>query len=452
MNNKENFAHFGEQFQKLLVGLIIKDNLFSNQLQEVIKYNFFEFKYLQLLTEKIYKFKNEFKQHPSYDSIKTIINTEFATENGDIQNQIKEYYKYILSLNGIDNEEFIKSKSLDFCKKQTVKESMIRCIDLLQKSSFDEIEKDLISALRKGNDNNIGYDYRDNFEERYKEDQRHPISCGFDEVDKIIAGGFGQGELIIIVAPTGAGKSHLLVHFCSQALKNGKIVVYYTLELSNNMIGKRTDSCISGVALDELKLSKDEVLKSLNKLDGDLTIKEYPTKSASVNIIKNHLEKLRQKNIMPDLIIVDYLDLLKSQNKYESKRHELESIAEQLRATAQEFKCPLVTATQSNRESLEQEHFSMDKISEAYAKTFCADLVMLLARNRENKQSNTATLTIGKNRQGNDFKRFNLFFDPSNVSIKILGEDIINNDNNVLFEVDNDKMSKKYKEYLKKKK
>ena len=104
-----------------------------------------------------------------------------------------------------------------------------------------------------------------------------------------------KGELGVVIAPTGAGKSMVLVHLGTQAMKMGKTVVHYTLELQDTSIGIRYDSCLTGVPLSELHSMKEMIYESVQDVEGRLIIKEYPTKSASPQTLKNHLEKLKTK-------------------------------------------------------------------------------------------------------------------------------------------------------------
>lgn len=172
---------------------------------------------------------------------------------------------------------------------------MIKSVSLLKSSSFDEISKVINDALKLGSDSDFGYDYIQDFEKRFELKARDPISTGWDEVDKLCKGGIGKGELGVVIAPTGAGKSMVLVHLGTQAMKMGKTVVHYTLELQDTSIGIRYDSCLTGVPLSELHSMKEMIYESVQDVEGRLIIKEYPTKSASPQTLKNHLEKLKQK-------------------------------------------------------------------------------------------------------------------------------------------------------------
>jgi replicative DNA helicase len=300
---------------------------------------------------------------------------------------------------------------------------MMKSVPLLNQCSFEEIEKLITQALRSGMDNDFGYDYIKDFEERFKFKARHPVSTGWDKIDRLTKGGLGAGELTVVIAPTGAGKSHVLVHLGAEALKQGKNVVHYTLELSDTAVAQRYDACLTGHNLDELLEQKDSIFDKIKDVDGQLIIKEYPTKSATTVTVKNHLEKVRQNQMEVDMVIVDYGDLLRGTHRTAEKRHELESIYEELRGIAQEFNCPLVTASQTNRKGLNEEVITMESISEAFNKCFVADFIISLSRTIKDKNSNIGRIFVAKNRNGPDGIIFSIFMDTGSVTIKVLEQD-----------------------------
>jgi replicative DNA helicase len=210
----------------------------------------------------------------------------------------------------------------------------------------------------------------------------------------------------------------VLVHLGAQALREGKNVIHYTLELQDTVVANRYDSCLTGLPLSEIKSFKEEILEEVKKIQGSLIIKEYPTKSASTNTIKSHLEKLRKRGIKPGMIIVDYGDLLRPTVIRKEKRNELESIYEEMRALSNEFNCPVWTASQTNRSGLNAEVVTMESISEAFSKCFVADLIFSVSRTIEDKQANTGRIFVAKNRNGPDGMVYPIFMDTSNVGIK----------------------------------
>jgi hypothetical protein len=126
------------------------------------------------------------------------------------------------------------------------------------------------------------------------------------------------------------------------------------------------------------------------------------------------------RDINPDMIIIDYGDLLRPISVKNEKRHELESIYEEMRGLAKEFNCCAWTASQTNRSGLNAEVITMESISEAYNKCFVADFIFSLSRTVEDKQGNSGRIFIAKNRNGVDGLVFPISMQTSNVQIKVL--------------------------------
>ena len=418
---KVDFSKFGKTFQEDLAQLIVEDRSFSDQMQELLNFDFFEFRYLQVFVEKVFGYRVKYGVHPTNKILISILRTELEDENEATRKQVRDYFSRIYnSPPDIREQEYIKSIALDFCKKQKLKEAMIESVKLLKKSSFDEISDVLNQALKLGSDNNFGYDYKADFEQRFQIKARDPVSTGWTEIDGLTQGGLGKGELGVVIAPTGAGKSMALVHLGAEAVKQGKTVVHYTLELASTVIGKRYDSCITGIMMSDLHVLKEEIYEKVTDLPGELIIKEYPTKSASPNDLKIHLEKLRKRDIDVDMIIVDYGDLLRPNVIHKEKRIELERIYEHLRGLAQEFNCPCYTASQTNRSGLNAEVITMESISEAFNKCFVADFIFSLSRTIEDKSTNSGRVFVAKNRNGPDGLIYPIYMNTGNVKIKVL--------------------------------
>ena len=353
----------------------------------------------------------------------TLLRTELNHHDKATAKQVWDFFARIKSSDGIEEAMWIKDKAVDFCRKQVLKGAMMKSVKLLKSSSFDEIEKVIQDALKLGTDNNFGHEYHKDALARFEIINRAPISTGWDRMDEICKGGLGKNELGVVIAPTGAGKSMVLVHLAAEALRQGKTVVYYTLELKDTVVGSRFDSCLTGVPLNEMRDRKEEILSKIEGIEGSLIVKEYPTKSASVQTIKNHIEKLKKRGIEPDMILVDYADLLRPVRTTGEKRHELEETYENLRALAQIYEMPVWTASQTNRGGLNAEVITMEAISEAFNKCFVADFIFSLSRTVQDKQSNKGRLFIAKNRNGPDGMVFHSFVDWSDVTIKILDRD-----------------------------
>jgi len=414
-----SFGKYGKTFQEGLVQLIFEDRPFADQILEVFDVNFLELEYLRAFVQRIVTYRDKYNKHPSVDAIISILRTDLDKEDEIVQKQVRDYFAKITSNEAADIK-YIKEQSLDFCRKQNLKEAMLKSVSLLQTCSFDEISKTINDSLKLGSDNNFGYDYIADFEQRFVPRHRLPITTGWKEIDNICGGGLGKSELGVVIAPTGAGKTFCLVHLGAQGLKEGKVVVHYTLELQDTIIANRYDSCLTGYPLSDIINFKEEVYEEIKDMEGKLIIKEYPTKSATTNTIKSHLTKLLKRGLKPGMIIVDYADLLRPVTTRKEKRTELESIYEELRAMSTEFACPVWTASQTNRSGLSAEVITMEQISEAFNKCFVADFIFSVSRTAEDKQNNQGKIFIAKNRNGPDGIVYDIFMDPGSAKIKVM--------------------------------
>jgi len=422
----DTFSKFGKSFQEKLVKTILFDRNFANQMEEVLDTSYLELKYLQVFVDLLFQHKQSYP-HPTYEAMVSVVRTQTEDYSDSIIKQVIDFMARLKS-NAIGNgdDEYVKEKSLDFCKKQKLKEAILKSVDLLQSQSFDEIQKVINEAMNLGADNEHGHDYHKDVADRFEMKMRNPISTHWDEIDSITKGGLGKRELGVVVAPTGAGKSMALVHLGAMAVVKGKTVVHYTLELADTVVGQRYDSCITGIPLQNLMGMKDSIIEVVKHIPGQLVIKEYPTKSASTRTISGHLEKLKQKGVDVDMVIVDYADLLRPTAtgfKSQELRHSLGNIYEELRAIGQVWDIPVWTASQTNRSGLNAEVITMEAISEAFNKCFVADFICTISRTVEDKTENRGRMFVAKNRNGIDGIVYPMEFDTSKVHLKVLPPD-----------------------------
>jgi hypothetical protein len=300
-----------------------------------------------------------------------------------------------------DDLTFVKDEILKFCKNQEIKQAIMDSVSLLKHGNFDEIKSKIDSAMKAGADTNIGLEYVTDVAARYNEAARHTITTGWDVVDDLMDGGLAPGELGVVMAPAGIGKSWLLINIGAHAVKAGKIVIHYTLELNENYVGQRYDSVITGIPAQNLKNYRDEIEAKMLTIKGELIVKYYPTKSVGVMGLKAHMEKTMMLGKKPDLVIVDYGDLLKV-NAKKDKHEALEDLYEELRGMAGEYGIPVWTASQAGRSALEDDIIEADKIASSYGKVMVADFLMSLSRKVEDKMSGTGRGHVIKNRFGPD--------------------------------------------------
>ena len=415
----DKISNFGFKFQAKIIACLMIDAGFVGQIYDLLKLEYFESDSVSFLIEKSLAYFDKYKRVPTLEVLKVDIDS--ITDDLLKQEVISTLKEACKSATATDLE-FIKEKTVDFCKNQELKNAIIESVPLLQKGDYESI-KDLVdTALKVGMDSNIGLDYFDDIPKRYMEDARQPISTGWNVIDEITKGGIGPGELAVAIAPSGAGKSWLLAAVGANSMKQGRRVVHYTLELSENYTGWRYDCILSGISLDKIHLHVDKVETALKDIPGELIIKWYPTKSVSLMGIRSHITKLKMLDKAPDVVIIDYADLLKFGNSKMAKHEMLEALYEELRGFAGEYQVPVWTVSQSNREGLNSDIIEADKAAGAYAKIFPADFVLSLSRKAQDKLSNTARIHIIKNRFGLDGVTFPVHMDTSRGHINIHAE------------------------------
>lgn len=426
-----SFEKFGDSFQSKIIYNIITDSDFALQVLEVLDPSFFSNDSYTQLTKHIIEWNEKYSTIPSFDNLMTIVKTKYD----DIieQEYLVDLVKSIRELKTtVSDKKFVEDETIEFCKQQAMRNAILTSVDLLKKEDYGAIYSVIQDAMQAGQKRDIGHDYFDSIDARLM-DRRDPIGMGLPLLDDYIAGGLAANELGIILAGTGVGKSMVLTHIAAEALKQGKKVVYYTLELSDKMVGLRMDSKLTGIPLTRLITDIDGKLRSrvkdaLNVIKNKtghnpgLIIKEYPTKSASITSIKNHLLTLQNKNFIPDMIIVDYADLLKPTSRYSDKRFELEGIIEQLRGLAGEMRIPVWTASQTNRDGLDTSVVGLKNISESLGKAMVADLIISVGRSQRLIDEGLACWYIAKSRLGQDKVTFTGIFDTSTLHFTIDNE------------------------------
>ena len=393
----DRLSNFGYTFQIKAITSLLTDKIFLQQISDILIPTYFESEANQWVVETILEYSREYKASPSLEVMKVKMED---VENDVLKTQIVEHLKDAWKYSGADDLEFIKEQAIEFCKNQEIKKAILDSVSLLKNGKYEDIKAKIDSALKAGGDKDIGHDYMVDIDARYTDAVRFPQETPWDVVNDLTDGGLGKGELGVMVAPAGIGKSWALMNIGAHNVKKGKTVFHYTLELNEAYVGLRYDSVITGIANQNLKHYQDEVKEKLEKVKGDLIIKYYPTKTVSVLGIKSHVEKCIMQGKKPDVVIVDYADLLRGHGQ--EKRHELEGIYEDLRGMAGEYEIPVWTASQANRSALEEDIIGADKIAESYGKVMVADFIISLSRKVTDKLAGTGRWHVIKNRFGPD--------------------------------------------------
>ena len=395
----ESLIKYGTSFQSKILSSLLTDVKFVKQIIDILEVSYFDTDSNKFLVKSIKDYFVKYKSQPTMEAIKIMVDD---IENDVLKVAIVDSLRNAWQHREDPDLEFVKEKSIEFCKNQIVKGAIMQSVELLETQQYDEIKVIIDKAMTAGMERDIGHEYITGFEERMTKQARDTLPTAWDSVNDLMDGGLGKGELGVIVAPAGIGKSWTLQAIGTHAVKCGFSVIHYTLELNAAYVGLRYDCIISGQPTGNLQYYKEEVQREIDKLKGTLIIKYWPTRTASVNTVTAHLQQCELQGIKPDLVIVDYADIMKSTRHFTEKRHEVGHVYEELRGVAGEFDVPIWTASQANRSSLEDEIIGADKIAEDYSKVMTADFVMSMSRKVEDKIANTGRFHVIKNRFGPD--------------------------------------------------
>ena len=395
----ETLTQFGTSFQSKIIASLMSDIKFVQTISDILQPDMFDSDSNKWLVKTIRKYYYEYKKQPTLEVIKYKIDEidNDVLKSGVVE-KLRDVWKNIEST----DLEFVQSETLDFCKNQTLKNAILESVDMLENKNYDGIKSIIDDAMKAGTERDLGHDYIPSLEMRLEESARITVKTPWDVINDITDGGLGPGELGVVVAPAGIGKSWTLQALGSEVVRQGKTVVHYSLELNENYVGLRYDSIFSGVTTANIKYHKEEVQKQISKLPGKLLIKYFPTKAASVQTLGAHLKQIELSGVNIDMVIVDYADILMPTGFFKEKRHAIGNIYEDLRGLAGELEIPIWTASQANRSALEEDVIGADKVAEDYSKVMTADFVMSMSRKVEDKIANTGRFHVIKNRFGID--------------------------------------------------
>ena len=422
---KVSFGSYGKSFQEKVMQALLSDRPWAEQLMEVFDVSYFELKYLQFLADRYFGHAKKYKVFPTLQLLVTIIRDELKTGTDVVlRDQIIDYLTRMRSNPDPGDLQYVKEKTLDFCRKQALKQALENAVDQIQAEKYEQIVEEIKKAVCVGTTPQLGHDFFQDYESRFTRLQRNCVATGLDELDRkdILNGGLGAGEIGVIVAPTGVGKSHFLTFLGANALRAGIDVLHYTMELSESAVGRRYDSNLCDIDSNDVIDDKDNIINKYKSMKlGRLMIKEFPTSTATIYTLRSHIERLDLKGFRPGLIIIDYADIMRSTRQYDSLRHELKLIYEELRGFAGEKLIPIWTASQSNKEGANAEVVDLGNMSEAYGKAMVADVVISVSRKAHEKSGGWGRLFIAKNRAGRDGIVYPVKIDTAKSKFEIAG-------------------------------
>lgn len=305
--------------------------------------------------------------------------------------------------------EHIQNTLGSFIRTQEVKKAILDSFDLIDTGDWDTITEKMTVACQAGLalDNKGMYyfkDLQDRCNRRINSAPTEKLATGITDFDMMLYGGVKQKQLAMVAGGTGRGKSLFLQYVARTAILLGKKVVYFTLELPEEDVAMRFDSMFSRIQMGEINLYNSEVFNLLSpmvpRFGDSLVIKEYPADEITVAGLKGFIAQLSATGFVPDLIIVDYLDLIKPHRNYNSAVEELDAITKALHGMAKALNTRIWTATQLNRAGIVMENPDETAIAGALAKLFTVDLAVFLAQTKEEREDELMRLLLVKNRNG----------------------------------------------------
>lgn len=406
---------YGHAFQIKVLSSLVKHREFLQNIHDVLNPEEFDNPAHKWIVENVLKYYEKYHVNPTAEylsiELKKIDNDVLKVS---VAEQLRESFKAIY-----DDREYVEKEFSNFCVNQQLKKALLESVDLLGQGKFDDIRFKIDRALKAGQEKNIGHEYEKDIETRYRQEYRNPIATSWQHINEMLMGGLGAGDLGLIFGNPGGGKSWMLISIGAAAVAAGKTVLHYTLELSEDYVGRRYDAVFSGYEFRKVSEHRKEVEEVVSQLPGKLIIKEYPMGRASISTIENHIQKCKDLGNPPDLIIIDYVDLLKSKSRSFEKKDELDDIYTSTKGMARELKLPVWTVSQVNRAGAKDDVIEGDKAAGSYNKIMIADFALSLSRKRQDKVNGTGRVHIMKNRFGEDGMTFGAKINTSNGHIEI---------------------------------
>ena len=403
---ERNFGYLGFSFQQSLIKAIVEDKKYAESIIDVLETKFFENASFKFIIENIKELYKTYNRIPDYNTLAQKI----MVEGGN-----KETSKVHLdTLESIKNNEdqiaYVKDTALNFCKQQNLKRELKSVQNIIESGEFEaynKIEQIIQKALQIGITNDEAHDVFFDIDGALEKDFRHPLPTGIVGVDNLLKGGLGIGELGIVLAPTGTGKTTLLTKFANTAYNLNYNVVQIFFEDNPGNIKRKHYTIWSDIAPDEQPefkdLVKEKVEDAQSRSTGTLKLLKLASDNVTVSEIKNKIRKMNSDGIKVDLLVLDYVDCISSDKSTNGEEWKGEgSVMRSLESMTGEFGMAIWTATQGNRESISSEVVTGDQMGGSIKKAQIAHVILSIGKTLEQKEHNLATLTLLKSRIGKD--------------------------------------------------
>jgi len=400
---------YGTNFQIKVISSLLTHKEFLTNIHDIISEEYWDNQAHQWIIKEIIRYYDKYHTTPSMDILKVELQ---KIENDVLKLSIREQLKSAYESSD-DDLEYVQEEFSTFCKNQQLKKALLNSVDLLKAGDFDGIKHLVESALKAGNDKNIGHEYNKDIESRFREDARTTISTPWERINDILQGGLGNGDFGLIFGNPGGGKSWSLVALGGYAVRMGYNVLHYTLELGEEYVGRRYDAFFSKIPVDKVIKNREKIEEIIPEIPGELIIKEFPTGRATISTIESHIRKVTDLGTKPDLIIIDYVDLLSTKKRTADRKGEIDDIYTSTKGLARELDVPIWSVSQVNRAGAKDDVIEGDKAAGSYDKIMITDFCLSLSRKAKDKVNGTGRFHIMKNRYGMDGLTFGVKADTS---------------------------------------
>jgi replicative DNA helicase len=422
MTANKNFDYLGSSFQLQLLNQILLDKEFSRSIIDVISTDYFENKYFKIIIQMIKEYYSKYEHTPNFDTLEQITKAELKQESAskiviDTIKKIKE--------SPTEGGDFVQEKAMKFCKQQELQKVMNKAqkiIDGGEFENYDKVEQLVREALQVGEREDGMSDVFSNLDEVLNEDYRHPVPMGIPGIDRLLKGGLAKGEIGVILAPTGVGKSTLLTKISNHAFNLGYNVLQIFFEDNPKIIQRKHFTLWTKVHPDELSEKKDEVMSKVSEIkstmENRLILKKLPSDTMTMLQIKNQVRKMIADGINIDMILLDYIDCVVPDKNLGDEWKSEGSVMRAFEAMCHELDLVGWTATQGNRSSISSDVVTTDQMGGSIKKAQVGHVIISVAKSLQQKEMKLATIAITKSRIGDDGIVFeNCKFDNSMLEI-----------------------------------
>ena len=403
---ERNFGYLGFSFQQSLLKAIIEDRKYGETIIEVLETKFFDNNSFRYIIENVKELYSSYGKIPNYE---TVIQKIISESGNKDSNRI-----HIDTLEQIKNDEndvnFVKDRALNFCKQQNLKKELKSVNHIIDNGNFEDyhkIEQIIQKALQVGTDDNDVVDVFFDIDSALEKDFRLPIPTGIVGIDNLLKGGLGRGELGIILAPTGTGKTTILTKFANTAFNLDRNVLQIFFEDNRDNIRRKHFTIWTNVEPDDqpeyAEEVKEKVLEAQARSKGILRMIKMSSDDATISKIKSKIRKLISEGFKPDMLVLDYVDCVSSDKSIDGEEWKGEgSVMRSLESMTTEFDMAIWTATQGSRDSISSEIVTSDQMGGSIKKAQIAHVIISIAKTLEQKEHNLATLSLLKSRIGQD--------------------------------------------------